>query len=185
VYIAESLGVPEVSNYFSQIVKMNDFTRRRFAENIVRSMFDNAMNKRIAILGFAFKADTGDTRETNAITIVDFLLHEGAITAIYDPMVPKGQMIYDLQANDSGVTDKVIAKQFVFAGSAYEAAAEAHAIVLLTEWREFLTLDYQRLYDSMIKPAFFFDGRNLIDRNLLRRIGYCTFGIGVPPDVLP
>jgi UDPglucose 6-dehydrogenase len=185
VYIAESLGLPHVSNYFNQVVEMNNFTRRRFAENIVRRMFSNLTRKRICVLGFAFKADTGDTRESSAISICEFLIEERAVAAVYDPLVTKAQMEFDLKYANPKLSKEMLDEHLVVCGDPYEAAREAHAVVLLTEWAEFKTIDYAKLYASMIKPAFFFDGRNLIDRKLLRSIGFCTHGIGVVADELP
>lgn len=185
VYIAESLGLPEVAHYFNQIVTMNDWTRKRFAENIVRKMFDTVCNKKICILGFAFKADTGDTRESSAIAVIDSLLDERAIIAVYDPMVPESQIRYDIKSvNNKNTTEEVLNKHLIVCDDPYEACKGAHAIVVITEWPQFKELDYERMYQSMIKPAFFFDGRNLIDREKLREIGFCTSGIGVRPDVL-
>lgn len=92
VYISEVLNLPEVASYFHQIVLMNDFQKRRFAMRIVECMFSNVVGKRIAILGFAFKADTGDTRETAAIYVCKHLLEEGAVLAVYDPKVSKEQI---------------------------------------------------------------------------------------------
>ena len=128
--------------------------------------------KRIAVLGFAFKKDTDDTRESPAMYVCRDLLAEKARVAIYDPRVPADRVQEDLREwRGNGGSVEVC-------GSAYEAAAGAHAIAVVTEWDEFQGLDCQRLYDSMLKPAFIFDGRNILDLPRLEEIGFRTFGIG-------
>ncbi|OHT06926.1 UDP-glucose 6-dehydrogenase [Tritrichomonas foetus] len=184
VYIAESLGLMEVATYFNQIIIMNDWTRHRFARDIVHSMFDTLFDKKITVLGFAFKANTGDTRESSAITVINYLLSEGAIVNVYDPKVTKEQMYYDLENYSNPSPKDVVESRVNVFNCPYEASVDAHAIVLLTEWPSFKELDYDKIYKSMKKPAFFFDGRNLINRDMLRKIGFCTHGIGVAPDQL-
>ena len=185
IYLADSLGLPEIARYFENIIMMNDWTRLRFAEGIVRKMFDTVSNKKICVLVFSYKAGTPDTRESSAIYVVDTLLDENAIVAVYDPMVPAKQIVADVQnARPEGRAQKVIDTHLIVCKDVYEACDGAHAIVLLTDWPEFLTLDYRKLYAGMIKPAFFFDGRNCIDREMLREIGFCSSGIGVTPDSL-
>ena len=185
VYLADSLGLPEVARYFEQIVIMNNWTRKRFAEGIVRKMFDTVSNKHIAVFGFSYKAGTADTRESPAIFVMDSLLDERAICAVYDPMVPKEEIIENIKSeNDQKWKEEVIDKHLIVCKDPYEACNGAHAIVLLTDWPQFKELDYQKIYDGMVKPAFFFDGRNCVDRTMLKRIGFCTSGIGVVPDSL-
>lgn len=184
VYIAESLGLTDVALYFNQIILMNDFTRERFARNIVHTMFDTLYHKDVAVFGFAFKADTGDTRESSAITVIDYLLKERGIIHVYDPMVTKWQMYNDLMYYDSNLDTNILEKNVIVHKDPYEACKDAHAIIILTEWPEFKTYDYQKIYNDMTKPAFLFDGRNLLNRDALRQIGFCTHGIGVSPDQL-
>ncbi|KAK8857800.1 hypothetical protein M9Y10_012894 [Tritrichomonas musculus] len=184
VYISESLGLMEVANYFNQIIIMNDWTRERFAHSIVHSMFDTLYDKKITVYGFAFKANTGDTRESSAISVINLLLKEGALINVYDPKVTKEQIYYDLENYSYPSPKEYVESHVTVYTDAYEAALQAHAIVLMTEWPQFKDLDYEKIYKSMMKPAFFFDGRNLIDRDMLRKIGYCTHSIGVAPDKL-
>ena len=184
IYIAESLGLMEVAYYFNQIIIMNDWTRERFAHNIVHAMFDTLYGKKIAVLGFAFKANTGDTRESSAITVINYLLKEGAEINLYDPKVPESQIFYDLEHYSNPSPKEYVESHVKICKDPYEAAVDAHAIVLLTEWPQFKEIDYEKIYQSMMKPTFFFDGRNLINRDMLRKIGFCTYGIGVTPDKL-
>lgn len=184
VYIAESLGLNEVARYWQSVVDMNDFQRQRFARDIVHTMFDTLLNKPLTIYGFAFKADTGDTRESSAIAVCDYLLDEGALLNIYDPKVTIEQMYAELMALNPNHTEQSLRKNIRVFNDPYDAAKGSHAIVVLTEWPEFTTYNYESIYKTMMKPAFVFDGRNILDRDALRKIGYCTHGIGVSPDKL-
>ena len=172
VYLCEHFGLPEVAAYWQQVVTLNDYQKARFCRRMVESLFGTVAGKRIAILGFAFKKDTDDTRETPARYVCRDLLDERARLAVYDPQVPPARILEDLrewQVDDDSVQ---------VCGSPYEAAERAHAIAVVTEWDEFQGLDYQRLYDSMLKPAFVFDGRNILDLPRLEQIGFRAFGIG-------
>jgi UDPglucose 6-dehydrogenase len=170
VYLCRSFGLPEVAAYWEQVITMNNWQKQRFAEKMVASMFNTVSGKKIAVLGFAFKKDTGDTRETPAIQVCDVLLKEGAKLTIYDPKVTSEQMSFDL---GNPPAEKVLMEK-----DAYIACAGAHAIAVLTEWDEFKTLDYKRIYDQMVKPCFIFDGRNLLNHKELRDIGFNVFAIG-------
>ena len=184
VYIADSLGLNEVARYWESVVEMNNFQRNRFANDIVHTMFDTLLNKPIAVFGFAFKADTGDTRESSAIYVCNLLLQEGAILHIHDPMVSKEQMFFELNYLNTTITREVFDQKVKVFTDPYECAQGTHALVVMTEWQVFNTYDYKKIYDSMVKPSFVFDGRNLLDRKMLRDIGFCTHGIGVEPDTL-
>ncbi len=171
-YLCESFGLPEVSAYWASVVKMNDYQKQRFSSKIVRTLFNSVADKRIAVLGFAFKKDTDDTRESAAINIVRDLLTEQANVVVYDPKVPAAEIISDVLGK--GQTSSRLS----VATSAYEAAKGAHAIAIVTEWDEFKTLDYAKIFEGMQKPAFLFDGRNIVDLANLRAIGFRASGIG-------
>jgi len=183
-YIAESLGLQEVARYWQAVIDMNNYQRARFATDIVHSLFDTLRNKNLCAFGFAFKADTGDTRESSAIYIIKLLLQESAIVRIYDPMVNHEQMYHDLIEIGVQMTREELEKRMLIFDDPYEAAKGCHALIVLTEWPEFKTYDYQRIYNHMEKPSFVFDGRNLLDREMLRKVGFTTHGIGVTPDTL-
>jgi UDPglucose 6-dehydrogenase len=180
VYISESLHLPEVAEYWRQVVAMNDYQKRRFCERIVRSMFNTITGKRIAMLGWAFKKDTGDTRESAAITVAQFLLQEGARLNVYDPKVTASRIMLDLL--EPGVkSDKEKIKSAVTVHSnAYDATYNAEAVVVCTEWDEFRTLDWSRIYNNMQKPAFVFDGRLILDSKHLVKLGFRVEVIGKP-----
>jgi UDPglucose 6-dehydrogenase len=176
VYLCESFGLPHVAEYWRQVVHLNDWQKSRFVEKIVRTLFNTVNNKRIAVLGFAFKKDTNDTRESPAIHVCRDLLREHAHLAIYDPRVSPDAIRNDLA--HVGVSPELIATNVEISTNPYAAAAGAHALVTLTEWDEFRTLDLPRIYDLMLKPAFVFDGRAVLSNELLTALGFESFVIG-------
>jgi UDPglucose 6-dehydrogenase len=173
-YLCESFGLPEVAAYWTSVVGINDWQKRRFAGRIVKALFNTVADKKIAILGFAFKKDTNDTRESAAINVCRDLLLEHAKVCVYDPKVPADEIKTDTLGKGVDNPRLSVAKD------AYEACAGAHAIAIVTEWDEFKTLDYARIFANMPKPAFLFDGRNIVDLEALRKIGFSASGIGKP-----
>ncbi|WP_372723485.1 nucleotide sugar dehydrogenase, partial [Novipirellula sp.] len=185
VYLCEHFGLREVAEYWEQVVIMNDYQKRRFAERICRTMFNTVSDKKIAIWGFAFKKDTNDTRESAAIYVCRDLLRERARLVIYDPKVSKDSIVSelltalsDLSGTISDTDRELVQSNVTVVNDAYDAAKNAHAIALLTEWDEFRKLDFDRIYDTMQKPAFVYDGRNILDRQKLTKIGFEIFAIG-------
>ena len=177
VYIAKSYGLQEVADYWEQVIIMNDHQKRRFAKNIVSTLYNTIAGKKIAFLGWAFKKDTNDTRESAAIYVADDLINEQATIAVYDPKVNYNQILDDmdyLESRSNEENNKFISSYT----NPYEACRGAHAIAVLTEWDEFKSYDWQKIYDSMLKPAFVFDGRNLLDAAQLKSIGFHYQGIG-------
>ncbi len=172
VYLCEHFGLPEVAAYWEQVIKINDWQKHRFASKIVKSLYNTVADKRIAVLGFAFKKDTNDTRESAAINVCRDLLAEHANVVVYDPKVPADEIMADVCGKGSANPRLCVAK------TAYEACAGAHAVAIVTEWDEFKTLDYEKIYAGMPKPAFFFDGRNITDLTKLKQIGFRACGIG-------
>ncbi|KAG6849877.1 hypothetical protein H0H93_004095 [Arthromyces matolae] len=184
VYLAESCHLPEVAAYWRQVVDMNEYQKRRFSKRVVDTLFNTITGKRIAVLGFAFKADTGDTRESAAITLIRDFQAERALVNVYDPKVEHSQIWTDLQEASPLVPLDNIKKQVTICGSALEACKDAEAVVIATEWKEFLDIDWEEVYKNMNKPAFVFDGRLLIDADKLRKIGFkvTTIGRAQPPN---
>jgi len=175
-YLCESFGLPEVAAYWTSVVGINDWQKKRFAARIVKELFNTVADKKIAVLGFAFKKDTNDTRETAAINVCRELLSEHAHVCVYDPKVPADEIRADVLGK--GQTNS----RLVVCSSAYEACAGAHAIAIVTEWDEFKKLDYAKILAGMPKPAFLFDGRNILDLDALRKLGFKAFGIGKPTE---
>jgi len=174
VYLCEHFGLPEVAAYWEGVVKMNDWQKARFTRQIVRTLFNTVSGKRIAVLGFAFKKDTNDTRESAAIAVVRGLLEENATVVVYDPKVTAAEIRRDVLGE--GKEDP----RLVVAADGVEAAAGAHALAVLTEWDEFKTLDFSTIHAGMHKPAFVFDGRNILPRASLEKLGFRVFAIGKP-----
>jgi len=177
VYICRSLGLQEVADYWEQVIIMNDYQKRRFADKIITTLYNTVSGKKIAFLGWAFKKDTNDTRETAAMYVADILMEDLATIAVFDPKVKPSQMFADVDYLNTRAEEenKELLKPQT---DPYEACKEAHAIALLTEWDEFTAYDWQKIYDSMMKPAFVFDGRNILDKQKLESIGFKYFGIG-------
>ena len=180
VYLCEHFGLHEVAVYWEHVIRMNDFQKRRFAAHIVKALFNTVAEKKIGILGFAFKKNTNDVRESPAISVCRDLLAEHACLAIYDPKVAPEDIRRELA--DAAGADKAVppptAPRLAVARSAYEACEGAHAVVVLTEWDEFKSLDFSRILAAMPRPAFVFDGRNILDLAKLRALGFQTVGIG-------
>ena len=170
VYLCSYYGLPEVAAYWESVVKINEYQQERFITNILKSMFNTLAGKKICILGFAFKADTGDTRESPAINITRKLLAEHAEIIISDPKALKNAAI-DL----AGIKGNI-----KYIDDPYQAALGCHALVILTGWDIYRGLDFRKLYRSMVKPAFLFDGRNIIDHNKCFTIGFNVYPIGKP-----
>ena len=185
VYLCESFGLKEVADYWEQVVRMNDYQKQRFGSRIVKTMFNTVSDKKIGIWGFAFKKDTNDTRESPAIYVCRDLLREQARLSIYDPKVPetviRSELLNAMKGQSGVVSERdrqLIETNVVVVDSAEAAAEDAHAIALLTEWDEFRDMDFQTIYESMHKPAFLFDGRNLLNHCQLRKIGFEIHAIG-------
>ncbi|HKC60668.1 MAG TPA: nucleotide sugar dehydrogenase [Myxococcales bacterium] len=172
VYLCESYGLDEVARYWESVVLMNEYQKGRFVHTMVHAMFDTVSGKRIALLGFAFKKDTADTRESAAAVVARKLLEERAIVVVSDPKAI---------ANARRDLADAPAGRVVFEEDPYAAARGAHAIAVLTEWDAYRLLDYRRMFDAMEKPAFVFDGRNILDHEALHAIGFNVFPVGKPP----
>jgi UDPglucose 6-dehydrogenase len=169
VYIAESYGLIEVARYWESVVSLNEYQENRFVRTMLTAMFNTVATKRIAVFGFAFKADTGDTRESPAIAVTRKLLDERAKVVVSDP-----------KALDNAKKELAGEAGIEYELDPYAAAKGAHAIAILTEWAYYRTLDYQKIFNSMEKPAFVFDGRNILDHKKLFEIGFSVFPIGKP-----
>jgi UDPglucose 6-dehydrogenase len=174
VYLCGHFGLPEVAQYWESVVRMNDWQKNRFTQQIVRTLFNTVSGKRIAVLGFAFKKDTNDTRESAAISVVRGLLEENATVVVYDPKVPAEEIRRDVLGVGVENPNLIVAK------NAEEAAHGAHALAVLTEWDQFKTLDFAKIYAGMHKPAFVFDGRNILPRAEMTKLGFRVFAIGKP-----
>jgi len=170
VYICRYYGLNEAAGYWMGVIDINEYQKSHFVMTMLSAMFNTLSGKRICLFGFAFKADTGDTRESPAIHIAMRLIEEQAELVITDP-----EALANARGDLKGTEGNV---QFV--EDPYEAAAGSHAIAIVTEWRLYRDLDYERIYRSMAKPAFIFDGRNVVDHQKLHEMGFNVYPIGKP-----
>lgn len=177
VYIAQSYGLTEVADYWEQVIIMNDYQKRRFASKIIETLYNTISGKKIAFLGWAFKKDTNDTRESAAIYVSDQLIEEQAEIVVYDPKVTALQMQNDLNFLNTRSEDEN-KNHLKTVANPYDACKDAHAVAVLTEWDEFVTYDWQKIYDGMKKPAFVFDGRGILNKKELETIGFQVYAIG-------
>jgi UDPglucose 6-dehydrogenase len=177
VYIAKSYGLDNVADYWEQVIIMNDHQKQRFSDNIVKTLFNTVSGKKIAFLGWAFKKDTNDTRESASIYVADHLLDEHANIEVYDPKVTENQIYSDLDylSTREPKQNRAFLKK---TNDPYEALKDAHAVAILTDWDEFKVYDWKRIYESMKKPAFIFDGRKILDKNEMKEIGFEIFSLG-------
>ncbi|MCM8532033.1 MAG: nucleotide sugar dehydrogenase, partial [Lentisphaeraceae bacterium] len=172
VYLCETLGLPEVAQYWQSVIDINEYQKNRIVKNVISSLFNSVAGKKIAILGFAFKADTGDTRESPAIQIVKSLVEERAEIAIYDP-----------QAIPQAKKDLKNLQDVAYYENAYDAASDAHALIIVTDWKEFIELDYSKIFKSMVQPAHIFDTRSCLSSKNLFEIGFNVHTIGQKPKL--
>ena len=170
VYLCETFGLYDVASYWESIVKMNDYQENRFVQTINRALFNTVANKRIALLGFAFKANTSDTRESPAFYITKKLIEEKAHVVISDPKAIVNAK-NDLKDSNGYIE---------YEEDPYKAADKAHAVAILTEWDLYKDLDYEKIYSKMEKPAFIFDGRNILDHQKLFELGFNVYPLGKP-----
>lgn len=176
-YIAQSLGLIEVAEYWTQVIKINDYQKERFAKHIIDSLFKTVSGKKITLLGWAFKKNTNDTRESAAIDVADILIENGAQISVFDPKVTKQQMLTDLDSLHSR-SSQSNEDSLICHNDPYHACKDAHAIAIITEWDEFKDYDWQEIYNQSVKPANLFDGRNLLDKQRLEDIGFDVYSIG-------
>ncbi|ORX99978.1 nucleotide sugar dehydrogenase [Neocallimastix californiae] len=178
IYLSNYFNLPEVADYWNQVIVMNEYRKSRFIKNIFNKLFHTINGKVISIFGFSFKKNTKDTRESPAIAVVLSLLREGAIIKIYDPKVSLVQIKNDIKENSNKDEYYEFISKITVCNSCYEATDGANAIVICTEWDEFISLDYNRIYKQMMKPAFVFDGRLILNHKELKNIGFHVETIG-------
>jgi len=182
VYLCGHYGLHEVAAYWQSVVELNTWQQHRIARLVVTKLFGTVTGKRLAVLGFAFKADTNDTREAPAIRIGRDLLEEGAQLAIYDPKVSSQQMQSDLgrppAPAEQRAADLSGDGSWLVCGSVAEAVQGADAAVILTEWQEFSSLPWQELAALMRQPAWLFDARTIADAEAVRRAGLRLWRVG-------
>ena len=176
VYISRSLGLEKVANYWEQILIINSHQRDRFVKKIHSLINTESLNKNVCILGWAFKKDTNDTRESAAIYVANNLIKSNINLNVYDPRVREDQIYFDLNYINS---NDIKNKDYVsIHNSPLNCITDTNVIAILTEWDEFKDYDWERIYKKMSKPAYIFDGRNILDREKLESIGFNYIGLG-------
>ncbi len=170
VYLCRYYGLHEVADYWEGVIKINQYQQERFVFKMLNAMFDTLAGKRVCLFGFAFKANTGDTRESPAIFIAKRLLEENAKVVISDP-----QALRNARDDLKDVNGRV-----EYIEDPHRAARGCHAIALMTEWDLYRHIDFKKIHQSMAKPPFIFDGRNILDHEKLFGIGFNVFPIGKP-----
>jgi UDPglucose 6-dehydrogenase len=191
VYISRTLGLPEVADYWEQVLKINDYQKNRFSSRIISTLFNTVSGKKITFLGWAFKKETNDTRESAAIYVAWNLLQDQADIHVYDPKVSASQIIKDLNMVSGGCFSCKCADNeakvycpspglgtVTIHNEPYSTMEDAHAIAILTEWDQFRDYDWERIFNAMKKPAFLFDGRNILNHKKLKEIGFVSYQIG-------
>ena len=183
VYLCKHFNLKEVADYWEQVIIMNDFQKKRFSKKIISKLFNTVSSKKITFFGWAFKKNTNDTRESASIYVADHLIDDGAEIHVYDPKVKKKQIINDMKYlwDLNGYSKKIIKEKLnniVVHDSHMNSINKSHAIVILTEWDEFTAYDWKKIYKKVFKPAFIFDGRNILNHNKLTSIGFDVFSIG-------
>ena len=184
VYLCRYYGLNEVADYWNGVIKINDYQKNRFADKIISSLFSTVSDKNITILGWSFKKDTNDSRESASIYVSERLLDDGANIHVYDPKISKEQIHQDLSElliskNKSTLEIERILEKVVVHKNCYSACSNSHAVAILTEWDEFVNLDWSDIYINMFKPAFVFDGRNILNQKTIKKIGFKLYTIGL------
>lgn len=181
VYLCESFGLNEVAKYWQSVIDMNEYQKSRFVKNMVRTMFNTITGKKVTLLGFAFKKDTGDCRETAAAYITRYLIEEQSKISVFDPKVKYADLVKEMEYTCQ-VKPETVAAFVTLESDVYKSLEQSHCLAVVTEWDMFAKLDFQRVYDSMAKPAFVFDGRNILPHAKLREIGFEVYAIGQPTE---
>ena len=170
VYLCQYYGLYETAEYWHQVVKINDYQKNRFAKKIVSSLDGPLKNKKISILGWAFKKGTNDSRESPAIYVSSFLLDKGAIVSVYDPMIGQTKIKRDLEDYYNKSDDlkenflSLLNKNLFAFDSVKEALLKADAIAIITEWDEFKSYDWKDIKENISNNAIVFDGRNILSK---------------------
>ena len=183
VYLSKSYGLNEVAEYWQQVIKINDYQKNRFSNKIISELYNTVNDKKICFYGWAFKKNTNDTRESAAIYVADRLLDDGAIIHVYDPQVSKEKIINDMKTlwefrNYPQNRISELLEKLIIHDNYNDPVVKSHAIAILTEWDEFKNYNWKKIFSVMKRPSFIFDGRNILDKNILSKIGFKVYQLG-------
>ena len=179
VYLSRYFGLQEVAEYWEQVVKINSWQQKRIYEIIVNKLFGNLVDKKIALLGFAFKENTNDTRESPSISIAKFLLNEGAKLSIHDPKVNINQINKDLSFENDLNPNNQISGKWNFKEYIFDAVKDCDAIIVLTEWKEYKNLNWEDVFKLVRKPSWVFDTRSILDGDIIKKSGFNYWSVGI------
>ena len=175
VYLCRNYDLHEVANYWEEVIKINDYQKNRFSDTVIKYFDNKLIAKRIAIMGWSFKKNTNDSRESASIYICRDLLIKGAIINIYDPMVPPKRIITDikniLRLNniDDNLLKELISNVFIFK-NIDDSLKLTEAILILTEWDEFKSYNWKKFIKKSTTNVHIFDSRNIIDKSIAQNI---------------
>ena len=178
VYIYSFYGLSHEAKYWEKVVEINDWQKKRISNLIIEKLFGTISGKRIAILGFSFKANTNDTRESPAISICKELINEGGKLLIYDPKVRHNQIMMDLNLPAADISHDFNDGSWTYANSISEASESSDALVILTEWEEFKELNWKDLKSKMRSPSWIFDTRSIINIDEVKKFGFKIWSVG-------
>ena len=185
VYLSEHFGLPEVASFWESVVTLNTWHQHRISKLITKKLYGTLSGKKIAILGFAFKSDTNDTRESAAIQICKDLIEEGSALYIHDPKVNHQQISRDLNVKETKSDSQYkLSSNSEIEGSWQsvqdldEAFKNADAIVILTEWKEYSNLNWEKISQIMRQPSWIFDSRSITNPQKIINSGLNLWRIG-------
>ncbi len=179
VYICNHYGLSEVAEYWGKVVDINNWQQKRISNQIVEKLFGTISSKKIAILGFSFKANTNDTRESPSIYICKELIEEGGLLSIFDPKVDKKRIELDLGPElNKKDTNNINQGGWIFSNSIKESLSNADAVVIMTEWVEFTTIDWALFASTMRQPAWVFDTRSITNIKAAKKYGLNIWSVG-------
>ena len=177
-YLCEHFGLPEVASYWEQVISINEWQKYRIYKLVINKLFGNVNKKKIAILGFSFKADTNDTRESPAIFICKQLLNEGAIVRIHDPKVDEAQISFEL--GDFGKENSL---NWSFSRDLANIFDNVEAIVILTEWEVYKEINWDWVNDKIMPPAWLFDTRRIVNPDKIKNCDFKFWQVGLGNDI--
>lgn len=177
VYLCRFYGLESVANYWEQVILVNNWQKNRISDLVVQKLFGTVSNKKIVILGFAFKCNTNDTRESPAIQISRNLIDNGAQLFIHDPKVSKKQMENELDLREFH-EDKISQGKWSYVENLYNDVENSDAIIITTEWEEYKKINWKKLNNVMRKPSWIFDTRGILNKEEMEKLDLNYWQIG-------
>ena len=174
VYLCRYYGLEEPANYWEQVIFLNEWQKKRISKLIIQAFFGTLSSKKIVLLGFSFKSNTNDIRESPSITIAKDLLENGANLYIHDPKVSESQI---LNAMKKAITNSTEGECF-FSKDLNSVFIDADAIVILTEWDDYFNISWKNVCKLMRKPSWLFDSRGIVENKDLLGTNFNFWKVG-------